>query len=241
MSAGTHRRERDRRATLFGAAFSASAHVAVLLALLAAWRYQPRPPEPEPMEVALFNGPQATPSPTPPAAPKAAPEKPPPPKALVRPTPVPPDLEPLEADKVPAVAELGESDLAGAGTAETGAPGGGCNMTRTLQAALRKDALVQSAVVDAHRAAGAGSGKAILVWNGDWVRNVSQDGKGLAAVREAILWEVGFAPAACRTQVVHGLVVISLGDSPGVPKLAIGGGDWRWADLLALHHATAEE
>ena len=74
-------------------------------------------------------------------------------------------------------------------------------------------------------------GKAIMVWNGDWVRSGEQDGKGLAAVREAIMWEVAFAPAACRHERVHGLVLLSLND--GFTRLAVGQGEWTWSDLLA--------
>jgi hypothetical protein len=98
-------------------------------------------------------------------------------------------------------------------------------MARMIQRALRRDPLVQAAVLDAHRA-----GKAIMVWDGDWVKSGDQDGKGLAAVREAIMWEIGFAPAACRAERMHGLVLLSLND--GSTRLAVGGGDWRWSDLL---------
>ena len=223
-----------KRARPVGAALSVAAHLGVLLALMSAWRYQPRPPEPVPMDVSLIQAPQPAPVPEPPKA-AAAPDKPPPKRNLFRPTPAPPDISPLPTQDAPvAVAELGEGDIAGAGTAESGGGGGACNMVRLVENGLRKDRLVQSAVADAHRASAA-PGKAILVWNGDWVRNLSQDGKGLAAVREAILGEVGFAPAACRSQPVHGLVVLSLTDAPGFPRLAIGGGDWRWSDLLKLH------
>jgi hypothetical protein len=97
-------------------------------------------------------------------------------------------------------------------------------MARRLQAALRKDPLVQAA------AAGLG-GKAIMVWNGDWVQSQGQDGRGLAAVREAIIWAIGFAPAACRAEPVRGLVVISLSAGPGSARLAMGASAWRWSDL----------
>lgn len=99
-------------------------------------------------------------------------------------------------------------------------------MVRWLQNALRKDSLVQAAVAQS-------AGKAILVWNGDWVRSNQEDGKGLAAVREAIMWEVAFAPAACRAEAVHGLVVISLGEAPGASRLALGLSEWRWSDLVS--------
>jgi len=86
---------------------------------------------------------------------------------------------------------------------------------------------VHSAVADAHL-----GGKAILLWNGDWVRSGGQEGKGLAAVREAVMWEVAFAPPACREARMHGLVLLSLTD--GGTRFAIGSGDWRWSDLLGL-------
>ena len=79
-------------------------------------------------------------------------------------------------------------------------------MIRRLQTALRKDRLVQDAVAQAHQ------GKAIRVWNGGWVRHGEQEGAGLAAVREAIMWEVGFAPEACRKEAVHGPILISLNE-----------------------------
>jgi hypothetical protein len=64
------------------------------------------------------------------------------------------------------------------------------------------------------------------------VQRSDQDGAGLAEVREAIIWEVGFAPLACRSQPVRGLVVLALNDGPGGPRLVLGRAAWRWGDLL---------
>jgi hypothetical protein len=86
--------------------------------------------------------------------------------------------------------------------------------------------LVRIAVANADR-----SGKAVMLWNGDWVRSGEQDGKGLSGVREAIMWELAFAPAACRNKRVQGLVLLSLADGT---RFAIGAGDWRWSDLLGV-------
>ena len=127
---------------------------------------------------------------------------------------------------------LSESQLAGATSADGegaggGGGGGGCDMARVVQQALRRDPLVRAAVEDANRL-----GKAVMLWNGDWVRSGEQDGKGLSAVREAIMWEVAFAPEACRNERVHGLVLLSLAD--GNTRFAIGSGDWRWSDLLGV-------
>jgi hypothetical protein len=112
----------------------------------------------------------------------------------------------------------------GSGLAAGG--GGECDMVGRVQAALRKDPLARAAV----RAAG--SGRSILIWNGDWVQAGAEDGKGLAAVREAITWEVAFAPAACRHQRVRGPVLLSLND--GSPQVELDAGEWRWSDLLGL-------
>ena len=134
------------------------------------------------------------------------------------------------ATNVPDTSDLlSGSQLAGAVTVGEGGGGGGgtCDMARAVQQALRRDPMVREAVEEAHR-----SGKAIMVWNGDWVRNGDQDGKGLSAVREAIMWEVGFAPAACRNTPMHGLVLLSLAD--GGTRFAVGTGNWRWSDLLGV-------
>jgi len=191
----------------------------------------PTPPAPAP----------TPPTPTPPEPPKPeppkpAPPKPTPPRIKARVTPAHPDMAPVPAAEEDsageAEVELSDAQLASAATAGSGASGGGaCDMTRWLQAALRKDRQVQAAVADAHRLGGS-AGKPLFVWNGDWIRSHGQDGAGLAAVREAIMWEVAFAPAACRAQPVRGLVLLSLDDRPGAPRLVVGSDRWRWSDLL---------
>ena len=233
------RRRSARRRRLLTVAGSLSVHAAIFFAFVSA---QPEPPrlfEPEPIRVQLVTptpppqAPAPKPDPAPSAPAKPAPVKPPPPRHIARPTPnPPPDVVPLPAGKGPSadgVAEVSDAEIAGAATAGSGGAGSGggaCNMTRWLQGQLRKDRQVQAAMAEVHR------GKAIRVWNGDWVRHPGQEGDGLAAVREAIMWEVAFAPVACRAEPVHGLVLISLADGPGASRLVMGSGVWRWSDLL---------
>ncbi|WP_293904603.1 hypothetical protein [Phenylobacterium sp.] len=241
---------RAKRRRLIAVALSAAVHAAVLLVLISA---QPEPAavvDPEPMRVELVTlppppvveppapQPPAPPSPAPPAPVPPSPPKPPPPRRIAaRPARPSPDIASLLANVGPTsegADELSEGQLTSARRAGSGSGGGDdCDMARRLQAALRKDAMVQAAVAEAHRSGGS-AGKALLVWNGDWVRRHDQDGNGLAAVREAIMWEVGFAPPACRAERVHGLVLISLSDGPGSARLVVGHGDWRWSDLLTL-------
>ncbi len=179
--------------------------------------------------------------PTPPSAPSSLP-----PRRAPRAAP-PPDLESAPAAAMAATTEpdvvLGASAIAGAtvagsGTGGVGAGGdgsgsgsGACDMVRRLQDALREDADIRAAVTRAHQGIGP-AGRAILVWNGEWLRSPGQAGKGLAGVRQAISMEVAFAPAECRAQRMRGLVLITLSDRPGGPALALGARDWRWAELL---------
>jgi hypothetical protein len=234
---------------------SIGAHAMILLALMVT---QPPPPATEPpelIEVALMRlpkeeapkGPAKGPKPAKMIAqPKAKPTpKPKPPKPLARRLvartvpPLPTKVVPLDAgevEEIPAPPQPSAAQLAGATTAESGGGGSGgtgnnCNMVRWLQNKLRNDPAVHAALREAHRSDWAG-GRPVWVWNGDWVRSPGQEGAGLAVVREAVIWEVGFAPENCRADAMRGLVVISMGDSPSSPKLAIGSGQWRWTDLL---------
>lgn len=203
----------------------------------------PPPPEPKP-------SPRPDPGGAPPAAAKPAPIRPEPPKTasrgVTKRAPKPPEkVKPtVVADEVDvdAAPELSEADLAGAARAGSGAGRGGagggsgsgqgggdrdCDMLGLLQRALRRDPDIQAAVSSAYQL----SGKPILVWNGDWLRDRRQAGKGLAGVRQAIAAEVAFAPKACRSQPVRGLVLVSMRDGPGAPRLVLGADRWRWSDL----------
>ncbi|WP_309643357.1 hypothetical protein [Phenylobacterium sp.] len=241
------RRSGGRLITL---AVSGATHVAVLLALFLSQAAAPRAPDPVAMQVALFEmpkppKPEAPPLPAPEApAKKATPTKAPPVNAapakitprLVRAAPVAVPLPKGETPTADPGVELSDAQVAGATTAGGGGAGGGggeCDMPKRLQAALRKDRMVQAAAAQAHR------GKALLVWNGDWVRHPGQEGGGLATVREAIMWEVGFAPPACRAEPVRGLVLISLSDGPGAARLVVGSAQWRWSDLLFARSGAA--
>jgi hypothetical protein len=235
-----------RRGRLAGAiAVSAAAHLGVAAAILLARPDVPHYAHVDPAMVRLVTWTRPVPAKVPAVVPspdqprRASHETPPPEKSIARRTPAPtiddflPVAPAAKTSATQSQGELTDNDLAGASTSGSGAGGGGeCNMARRIETALRKDNLVQAAVAEA-----SGSSKAIMVWNGDWVQSHSEDGKGLAAVREAIVWEIAFAPAACRAQAMHGLMLLSLRDSSGSARLAVGHGEWRWSDLLALHHS----
>jgi hypothetical protein len=240
---------RTRTRSLAGVGVSILVHLVILLALFSQqtptrtdWSqvpavevilFAPPPPAPPPPKPEPKPEPKAEPQETKPLAAKSPPPRPLPPRHMTptpraAPTPVPsPSREPPAAQAGTGTGvELSAAQIAGAASADSGPAGGVCDMPRLLQRALRKDPLVQAAVARS-------GGKALMVWNGDWVQGEGEDGKGLAAVREAILWEVGFAPKACRSEPVHGLVLLSMKDAPGATRLALGGGNWRWSDLLS--------
>lgn len=222
---------------------SLAAHLIVIAALFGLIAGKRVPREPSAIAVNLVQVPRPQPAAPPgPPGPAGLPDAAKANAAVPQPAPQPvarPVRRAAAAPAVEAAAEpvddysdmLSDADLAGAASADpgggNGGGGGGCDMAGALQRALRKDPLVPGAVADAHRL-----GKAVMLWNGDWVRAGSQDGKGLSAVREAIIWELAFAPAACRNKPMHGLVLLSLSD--GRTRFAIGAGQWRWSDLLEL-------
>jgi hypothetical protein len=231
------RKRAGRRRKLVTGALSAAGHLGVLLVFVLAHPPPPPMPEPQAIEVALVAPPAPpappapdpappTPEPTPPA------KTPPPPKLPARHTPPRPDVTPLPAGdsrtEGPGV-ELSDAQLASASAAGSGGGGRPCDMALRLQSALRADPRVQAAVAEARAQ---GTGRALFLWNGDWIRSRGQEGEGLAAVREAIMWEVAFAPEACRAEPVHGLVLFSMNDSPGSAGVVVGSGAWRWTDLL---------
>jgi len=237
------RRGLARRHRLVIVTLSVAAHLGILAALLTFRSDPPQMtiPEPAPMPIALVElPPPPKPAAPEPPAPKA-PDKPPPKLHVSK--PAPPEVTPLPVKAAPkattSAMELSEAQIAGAATAGSGAGGGGeCDVAHWLQSGLRKDARVQEAL---HRGAlGPGSlSKAIMVWNGDWVRSPGEDGDGLAVIREAIMMEILSAPAACRAQPMRGLILIAPMEASGSARIALGSGEWRWSELLVPRSGVA--
>lgn len=202
----------------------------------------PRPtPPPAPPAAATDPGPApgpvtaqtATPQPTRPPPLRLRPLRTPPmsaPLPAAEPTPEPPGISLLGADQTAGAAVAGPpggGGGTGAGGQGSGAGGGRCDMVRRLQDALADDVEVRAAVRMAHDALSA-QGRALLVWDGDWLQSRGEAGKGLAGLRQAVAVEVAFAPAACKDQPMRGLAVIALPDGP---RIAVGRAAWRWRDL----------
>lgn len=222
----------QRRNRITAASCAVAAHAAAFAALF--WFYTrpqpPRAPEPTPIIVSLLEQPKP-PAPPEPKIDLGSP--------VIAPNPKLPTIH-IQAQSQTELTTvddksdlLSASQLAGASQVGEGGGGGSCDLSRAVQQALRRDPLVRAAVQDAHRL-----GQAVMLWNGDWVRTGGQEGKGLSAVREAISWEVAFAPQACRNIRMHGLVLLSLAD--GNTRFAVGAGDWRWSDLLGVRESPQQ-
>lgn len=258
--AGAARRRAAGRRRVLGTVFSVAGHVVVLLALMAAPRMPPKIIEPTPIIVALIDeralAPAPVPAPEPAKAPQPAharakptPAKATPAKAVRRPTPVKPIVRhavarPLapatkaaaeEAEDAPIATSLpllSAAQMAGAASADSGELGGGtCDMASRLQEVLRRDRLVRASISGL-------TGKSIMVWNGEWKWMPGDTGQGLTAVRQALIWEIAYAPESCRSKPMHGLILFSVSEARGPVRLAIGDEDWRWADLLAPRGAA---
>lgn len=207
---------------------------------------EPDPP-PGPAAPSEASGPPAAaspshtpPTPRPPAAPRTP--RPAPPTVVALPVaPAPPGPVPAPAPAGLTLAQLAGAATAGSGVGGQGegAAGGGggsgsgagrCDMIRRIQDALRRNPSVVAAATRAHRALPA-SQRALLVWDGDWVSNPGEAGRGLAGLRQAIAVEIAFAPAECRRQSEQGLVLMTLAEGADAPRLALGQGQWRWSDL----------
>ena len=201
--------------------------------------------------------PELAPDPKPEAAPTAASPAPsaprvaPPPSAprTRPPRPAPPDIETVVANLNPAPvafvglgAEVlggatvagsgsgaGDGSGAGSGSGAGAGSGGRCDMVRRLQDALRDDADIRRTAAEAQGVIG--RDRALLLWDGDWLLTPGQAGRGLAGVRQAIAVEIAFSPLACRQQAMRGYALITLGDTPGSPRIALGAPNWRWSDL----------
>lgn len=217
----------QRRDRIVAWSCCAGVHLTVLAALFWPHGQKPLKAQSPPILVSVLNTPAP---PGPPAEPGGRGEAIEP--TLVR--PVPPTLVPVSIRVQDNSDLLSDSQIAGAASVGEGGGGGGaCDLGRAVQQALRRDPLVHNAVRGANRL-----GKAVMMWNGDWVRSGGQDGKGLSAVREAIMWEVAFAPEACRNERMRQPVLLSLAD--GNTRFAVGSDNWRWSDLLGLRKVQAD-
>ncbi|CAN5443820.1 hypothetical protein BH10PSE5_BH10PSE5_12060 [soil metagenome] len=212
---------------------SVLAHLMVFLFLRAAPPDLPRPFEQGAANASLFDGRDQAASVThsaltaPALAKPSAPAKPPPP---------PPDIVPQFIDGLPPLDPTAEPDLLNGevaisvATAASAAAGQSCQLAGWLQQALQQDTGVQIALAKIPRPARSVS-NALMLWDGQWVEAPAA-ATGIALIRGALRSGIQAAPETCRDEPMRGPVLITLVDDTGSTLLAVGSGEWRWADLL---------
>lgn len=150
---------------------------------------------------------------------------PPTPRTAVRPPPIevpsppPPVAEPLAALPVAAVESM-----------PLAMTEGGCDLTDTVQSALRSSESARAALA-ALPARARSVANAIMLWDGQWIDPASAaDRRALVPVQDVVRATVRAASADCRTQLQAGPRLIVMPGPPDV-VLALGSGRWRWDDL----------
>ena len=108
----------------------------------------------------------------------------------------------------------------------------GCDLTDTVQSALRSDAAVRDAMaalpVDARSVA-----NAVMLWQAYWIDGDTPAAReALAHIRDVIVATVMGASDECRTQLQAGPRLIAVAGPPDI-TFALGSGNWRWGDLVA--------
>jgi hypothetical protein len=111
------------------------------------------------------------------------------------------------------------------------APGQACDLTGTVQRALRQDPAVRGALDMMPRDARSVA-NAVMLWDGHWIDG--RDGASRSAlerIRAVVLATVAQAPGICRTQAQAGPSLVTV---PGEPDavFALGSGQWRWDDMF---------
>lgn len=152
-------------------------------------------------------------------------------KAVVVPVAVPSD-QPPPVIEIPAVAQrLLVVSLPAPVVAEQAGPvEGGCDLTETVQSAIRQDVAARSALRDLPRDARSVA-NAVMVWDGHWIEGSSAASRNTVdKIQQVVLATIEGASDDCRNQVQAGPRILSI---PGPPDmvLALGSGRWRWIDL----------
>ena len=194
------------------------------------------------MEISL-GGPAAAPA----APPAKARREPAPPAPTVLPSPLKVRLVPpvsVEVTTIPITLAKPSADLQFENTdlpattpvvvvAATSLGGGEpCEILASLQQVLQLDPGVRRALLRipiANRSVA----NAVMLWDRGWVTGALIGGDdALEPIRTAIRKAVETAAPNCRSETVVGPRLLSVQGPDGTTVLAVGSGQWRWADLL---------
>ena len=134
-------------------------------------------------------------------------------------------------DQEPDPATTGDSAIVGT-PGLPGAPGVECPLAGVLRQVLEQDPAVQASLArigPEHRSVAG----AVMLWNGVWTDPERIGGTAtIDSVRTVVATGLDAAAEACRTQVISGPIFLPVASRSGTLVLALGSGEWRWADLL---------
>lgn len=74
--------------------------------------------------------------------------------------------------------------------------------------------------------------EAIVIWNAGWSEMAASTDAPLASVRIAMQQTLRALPSDCLAEIVAGPRLIQIATEQGTTFLAIGSGQWRWAQLI---------
>jgi len=114
--------------------------------------------------------------------------------------------------------------------ASMGEPGTACNLTQQLAEAFDRSPEVRQGIA-AIPSSGRSVANAVMLWDGHWAEG-TQSG-GMALLRALLVKAVVSSRPECLETQNQGPVLFLIPDNQTTVVLAIGSGQWRWADVLA--------
>lgn len=114
--------------------------------------------------------------------------------------------------------------------AQTGAPGTPCELTATLASLFAQSPAVKQGLAGLPPSQRSVA-NAVMLWDGQWPADSLTGGQAL--LRSLLVKAVSAARPDCLQQINQGPVLFLVPEQQTTVVLAIGSGQWRWADLLA--------
>jgi hypothetical protein len=142
-----------------------------------------------------------------------------------------PPAETTEAE--PETTSLTEAEMELVGqfqVASMGEPGTACDLTGQLAEAFGESDEVRQGIASIP-ASGRSVANAVMLWDGQWAEG-TQSG-GLAVLRALLVKAVVSSRPECLQTQNQGPVLFLIPDNQTTVVLAIGSGQWRWAEVVA--------
>jgi hypothetical protein len=114
--------------------------------------------------------------------------------------------------------------------AQTGEPGTACELTATLASLFAQSPEVKQGLAGlpiSQRSVA----NAVMLWDGQWPADSLTGGQAL--LRSLLVKAVSTARPDCLQKINQGPVLFLVPEQQTTVVLAVGSGQWRWADLLA--------